>query len=253
MNLKKLLIFSLCKLFFTFPIFSQVIAEDFTLTDVNGITHNLYDELDEGKTVIIDFFSLTCGSCQTGIVLLEEFWQEYNLEDENLSVWAIEIYNEGDEVTNDFVNYYNGTFTVFSMPNGNDSILENFNINYTPRYISVCPNKYVKKSDIYDIENLYFYCKDSSYEERINDDLEKIQNISFKENKLNFILNLKKNRNLEINLFNSMGQKVLSDKKSFLKGKNFFQFSDNFLKKSFFILQISENKKVIERKKVLIF
>lgn len=31
-------------------------APDFTLTDINGQTHHLYDYLGAGKTVIIDFF-----------------------------------------------------------------------------------------------------------------------------------------------------------------------------------------------------
>ena len=36
----------------------QLTTPNFTLTDLNGNTYNLYDELDNGKTIIIDFFSL---------------------------------------------------------------------------------------------------------------------------------------------------------------------------------------------------
>ncbi len=32
---------------------------DFTITDSDGVTHNLYDELDAGNTVLIDLFFTT--------------------------------------------------------------------------------------------------------------------------------------------------------------------------------------------------
>lgn len=38
-------------------------APDFTLTDLDGTTHNLYSYLDAGKTVFIKFFACHCPSC----------------------------------------------------------------------------------------------------------------------------------------------------------------------------------------------
>ena len=48
-------------LFFTlisFVSIGQLTTPNFTLTDLNGNTYDLYNELDNGKTIIIDFFSL---------------------------------------------------------------------------------------------------------------------------------------------------------------------------------------------------
>ena len=57
---------------------SSIIAQNapnLELTDLNGVTHNLYDYLDEGKSVLLDFFIVNCTPCQEGAGYLDAFYE----------------------------------------------------------------------------------------------------------------------------------------------------------------------------------
>ncbi len=69
------------------------VAPDFTAEDIYGNEHNLYELLDQGKTVILDMFATWCGPCWSYHTqhVLEDIYQEYgpNGTDE-IYVFAIE-------------------------------------------------------------------------------------------------------------------------------------------------------------------
>ena len=53
---------SLCAQSYNYPNGSTV--ADFTVTDIEGDVHNLYDLTAQGKYVLLDFFTLWCAPCQ---------------------------------------------------------------------------------------------------------------------------------------------------------------------------------------------
>ena len=58
---------TLIALFSTQSLYAQLpngsIAPDFTLVDLNGTSHTLYDYLDAGQTVFLDFSAVWCPPC----------------------------------------------------------------------------------------------------------------------------------------------------------------------------------------------
>ena len=56
----KKLILSVWVIFLSVGLYAQpTVAEDFTITDIDGVEHNLFNYLDQGKYVYLDFYLTT--------------------------------------------------------------------------------------------------------------------------------------------------------------------------------------------------
>ena len=148
---------ALLALFISANAFAQLpdgsIAPDFTATDINGVEHNLYSLLDEGKKVIIDFSATWCPPCwsyHTGGAL-EEIWETYG-PDGTDEVYV--FYIEGDDTTTQEDLEGTGTATMgdwitgtgYPIIDDGGSIFDDYDGAYYPTIYTVCPNRMIQES-----------------------------------------------------------------------------------------------------------
>lgn len=131
------------------------IAPDFTVTDINGNTHHLYDYLDNGYTVVLDVSATWCGPCwnyhQSGV--LEDLWVNHGpagatgvstgTTDDVVVLWfeadgsttLADLNGTGGNTQGDWV-----TGTDFPIID-DASIGSPYAIAYFPTLYTICPNR----------------------------------------------------------------------------------------------------------------
>jgi len=156
---KKLL--SIIILFISEAVYGQLpdgsIAPDFTLTDYFGTEHNLYEYLDEGKTVFVEIFAAHCPSCwnyhQTD--RLKNIYNDYGPNGtDQLMVLALEHDpgNGHDEFKgigdpwNTAGNWLDGTpYPIFNVEDPNRGVFDEYNVTGYPVIYKVCPDRLTER------------------------------------------------------------------------------------------------------------
>lgn len=136
---------------------SQQIAPDFTLTDVWGVQRNLYQALDSGKTVVLDFFITSCGTCQINTPSLDSIWDDLGYNGDSIWVWGIESSGRNDSAILAFMQQFNADYPFFSTAN-DDVVTYIYHITYTPQYYVVCPDRTMKQVAIQQVRDAIGGC-----------------------------------------------------------------------------------------------
>lgn len=136
------------------------VAPNFTVTDINGNSHTLYDYLDQGYTVVMDLNATWCEPCwnyhESGA--LEELWADHGPEGQagvnagttnDVIVFMIEsdASTTSDDLTGTGDNTYGDwTAGVDFIIVDDASVANAYNLAYYPTIFTVCPNRILTES-----------------------------------------------------------------------------------------------------------
>lgn len=131
---------------------SGTLAPDFTGTDLDGNSHNLYEYLQQGYTVVIDVSAAWCGPCWSYHTsgALETLYEEHGVANGgNVIVLFIEGEStntqaqiEGSSTGSTYANFSQGDWTAGTpYPIIDDASIANIlDISYFPTVYTVCPS-----------------------------------------------------------------------------------------------------------------
>ena len=127
-------------------------AVDFTATDCHGTEVHLFDILDGGQYVLVDFFFTTCGPCQQATPKIVESYYAMgcNMHD----VFYMEISDrDGDAACQNWANTYGVEYPTIGGPAGGGSICNTYQIGAFPTVILIAPDRSIIINDLWPINN----------------------------------------------------------------------------------------------------
>jgi hypothetical protein len=140
-----------CPLLCAVVAMAQVPAPDFTITTTDGLTHDLFTELDAGRTVVLDFFYPTCQGCWYYAPIIEQSYVAHGSGTGSIVFWGINGGELGDDAEIEaFRTTYGVTIPCASGLEGNGGHVDSlyFGIYETgmpgyPTYVVICPDRSV--------------------------------------------------------------------------------------------------------------
>jgi peroxiredoxin len=231
----------------------QTLAPNFTITDTKGNTYTLYEELAKGKTVILDFFGVQCGTCQTDVALLESVWQNHANNGQNVWIWGYEVFGSSVGSVDEFITLNGGSYPVFTL-NSSDSMIEKFNVTYTPTYFVICPNGYIKPAQPTLLELYLDGCAtldDPAFPARpVRSEIRNIHPVS--SNTLDVYFSLGEVSEVTFELYDLLGNKITGKTRRLPGGEHKITLRPAGISKGFYLVRMSSNQKFVSAKRIMI-
>ena len=145
---------------FIFSLFFNVKAQcpiteavDFTTTDIHGNSINLFEILDGGQYVLIDFFNTACGPCATIAPYIQESYESFGCNDFDIVFISIDKGNDNASCLE--FGELNGINIpcISGQEGGGTEIHNNFQIPYVPLLILIAPDHSIILQEITPINN----------------------------------------------------------------------------------------------------
>jgi len=133
---------------------SLTTAVDFTVTDIHGNTHNLFNYLDNGKHVIVDFFFTTCGPCISSVPTLNQAYTDYGCNTGDIIFISIDD-GDTDAQVLQYENDYGGLLpSVSGIDGGGNAVNIAYGIGAYPTVVLIAPDYTIVEQDIYPVSDI---------------------------------------------------------------------------------------------------
>ena len=127
-------------------------AVDFTATDCHGTEVNLFDILDGGQYVLIDFFFYSCGACNTTAPYMVQAYTALGCNQHD--VFFMEISDrDSDALCQTWTQNYGVEYPTISGAAGGAAINDQYMIPAYPTVILIAPDHSIVINDLWPINN----------------------------------------------------------------------------------------------------
>ena len=124
-------------------------AVNFTVKDVNGITYHLNEFLEQGKIVVVDFFTITCGACTTYAPMISDSYNHFGCNTSNVVFLGINWGADNAGVT-DFGITNGVDYPEISGTEGNGNhVVADYQVLSYPTVILIMPDTYIAEKYIW--------------------------------------------------------------------------------------------------------
>ena len=114
-------------------------ASDFTITDIDGNSRNLYSELDANQIVVLKFFTNWCSVCNNTADDVVAIYNDYQTAGEPVVFWALD--RDQNETNADATTFRNNHSIPFPVIGEAYTVSQQFGVQYQPEYFIIRPDR----------------------------------------------------------------------------------------------------------------
>ena len=124
-------------------------APDFTVKDVDGALHHLYEYLDAGNLVVIDFFTTNCGPCQTYASEISASFEHFGCNYSNVIYLGIN-WGSDNETVRQFDEMWGAHYpSVSGLQGSGNAVVELYEVQSYPTVILIAPDRSIIHNHIW--------------------------------------------------------------------------------------------------------
>ncbi len=132
-------------------------AVDFTVTTVHGDEINLFDLLDNGQHVVIDFFFTTCPPCIASVPTVNDAYEKYGCNNGDVFFLSVDS-GDSDAQVLQYEEDHGGLIpSVSGNDGGGNAVVSAYGIGAFPTIILIAPDRSIVSQDIFPVTEANFH------------------------------------------------------------------------------------------------